>query len=91
MTINNERIEELRNKLLIRLRSELDEFLHDIINKAGNDPLKFLFNYIKDLKKDTRGSIGNSSSDSYVYIDFPLSRWDFTEEELKYLGFYDKN
>jgi len=91
MTISKERLEELRNKLLLRLQADLEEIIHTTIEEAGKDPLKFLFEYISYLKRDLRASIGNRSFDSYVYIDFPLSRWDFTEEELKYLEFYDED
>ena len=88
MIISKERIEELSDKLLLRLQSDLEETIHTTIEEAGKDPLKFLISYINQLKKDTNGSIGNRSSDSYVYIDFPLSIWDFTKEELIYLNFY---
>ena len=89
MTISKERLEELRDRLILKLQADLEEIIHTTIEEAGKDSIKFLFDYIKYLKKDTRASIGNSSSNSYIYIDFPLSRWDFTEEELKYLKFYE--
>ena len=88
MTISKERAEELRDKLLLRLQADLEETIHITIEEAGKDPIKFLFDYIQKLRKDTRGSFGSSSSESYVYIDFPLSMWDFTKEELEYLKFY---
>jgi len=91
MNISKKKVEKLRNRLLIQLRSEFEEIYHDVQAELEEDPIKFLFDYIKYLKKDTRASIGNSSSNSYIYIDFPLSRWDFTEEELKYLKFYDED
>jgi len=91
MPISRERLEELRDKLLLRLQADLEEIIHTTIEEAGKDPLKFLFEYISYLKRDLRASIGNRSFDSYVYIDFPLSKWDFTEEELKYLKFYDED
>ena len=88
--ISKERVEELKNRLLIQLRSEFEEIYHDVQAELEEDPIEFLFDYMKYLKRDTRASIGNISSNSYVYIDFPLSRWDFTEEELKYFKFYDE-
>ena len=91
MPISKERLEELRDKLLLRLQADLEEIIHTTIEEAGKDPLKFLFEYISLLKKDDGTARGNSSYDSYVYIDFPLSKWDFTEEELKYLKFYDED
>lgn len=91
MTISKERLEELRDRLLLKLQADLEEIIHTTIEEAGKDPLKFLFEYISYLKRDVRTSIGNRSFDSYVYIDFPLSKWDFTEDELRYLKFYDED
>lgn len=92
MTISKERAEELRNKLLVRLCDDLEKLRHTIIEDAGKEePLDYLFEYISFLKKDLRACRGNSSSDSYVYIDFPLNIKEFTEEELKYLKFYEDN
>lgn len=88
MIISKERAEELRDRLILKLQADLEEVIHDTIEEAGKDSLKFLFNYIQKLRKDTRGSFGSSSSESYVYVDFPLSMWDFTKEELEYLKFY---
>jgi len=78
MMISKERVEELKNRLLIQLRSEFEEIYHDVQAELEEDPIEFLFDYMKYLKRDTRASIGNISSNSYVYIDFPLSRWDFS-------------
>mgnify|MGYP003391841249 CR=1 FL=1 len=91
MTISKERLEELRDKLLLRLQADLEEEIHTTIEEAGKDALAFLFNYISCLKRDIRAAKGNSSSDSYVYIPFPLNKKEFTEEELEYLGFYKDN
>lgn len=92
MTISKERAEELRDRLLVRLCNDLDELKHIIIEDTGKqDPIEFLFEYISYLKKDVRACRGSRSSDSYVYIDFPLSVREFTEEELKYLQFYEDN
>jgi len=92
MTISKERAEELRDKLIVQLVNDLEELRHEIIEEAGKqEPLEYIFKYISYLKKDVRACRGNRSADSYVYIDFPLSRWDFTEEELKYLKFYDED
>lgn len=85
MTISKERIEELRNKILVQLKTDLDNLLNGIIDEAGKDPLKFLFKYIEDFKWGCKGM------DSYLSIDFPLSTRDFTEEELKYLKFYEND
>ena len=43
MTINKERVEELRNKLLVRLKTDSDQLLSEIIDEAGKDPMAFLF------------------------------------------------
>lgn len=91
MTISKERAEELRDRLLLKLQADLEEIIHTTIEEAGKDPLKFLFEYISYLKRDVRACRGNRSMDSYVYIDFPLSIREFTEEELKYLKFYENN
>lgn len=92
MTISKERAEELRNKLLVRLCNDLEELRHTIIEDAGKEePLESLFEYISFLKKDVKACRGNRSMDSYVYIDFPLSIREFTQEELKYLKFYENN
>jgi len=92
MTISKERAEELKNKLFVRLCDDLEKLRHAIIEDAEKEePLDYLFEYISFLKKDLRACRGYSSSDSYVYIDFPLSIREFTEEELKYLKFYDNN
>lgn len=42
MTISKERVEELRNKLLVQLKNDLDQLLSDILDEAGKDPFKFL-------------------------------------------------
>lgn len=89
MTISKERVEELRNKLLLKLQADLEEIIHTTIEEAGKDPEGFLFDYIKKLKNDDRESIGKSSVEGYVYVEFPLSMFDFTKEELEYLGFYE--
>ena len=47
MTISKERAEELRNRLLIQLRSEFEEIYHDIQAELKEDSIKFLFDYIK--------------------------------------------
>lgn len=91
MTISKERVEELRNKLLVQLKNDLDTVLSEIIDEAGKDPFKFLFDYISCLKRDIRAAKGNSNSDSYLWIPFPLNKREFTEEELEYLGFYKDN
>lgn len=92
MTISKERAEELRNKLIVRLCDDLEELRHTIIEEVGKEePLESLFEYISFLKKDQRACRGNRSMDSYVYIDFPLNIREFTEEELKYLKFYENN
>lgn len=85
MTISKERIEELKNKILVRLKTDLDDFLNGIIDEAEEDPLKFLFKYIEDFKWGCKGM------DSYISIDFPLGQKEFTEEELKYLKFYEND
>ncbi len=85
MTISKERIEELRNKILVQLKTDLDDLLNRKIDEAGKDPLKFLFKYIEDFKWGCKGL------DSYLSIDFPLNTRDFTEEELKYLKFYEND
>ena len=90
MTISKERAEELRNKLLVNLRSELDDILHYAIEEAGKDPVKFLFDYIASIKMDYRASDGRSSSIGYDTIDYPLNIREFTEEELKYFKFYEE-
>ena len=91
MTISKERAEELRNKLLVRLKTDSDQLLSEIIDEAGKDALAFLFDYISCLKRDIRAANGNSNSDSYLWIPFPLNKKEFTEEELEYLGFYKDN
>lgn len=85
MTISKERIEELKNKILVQIKTDLDDLLNGIIDEAEKDPLKFLFKYIEDFKWGCKGM------DSYMSIDFPLSEKDFTEEELKYLKFYEND
>jgi hypothetical protein len=50
---------------------------------------KFLFDYISLIKQDYRASNGRSSSIGYSSVDFPLNIREFTEEELKYLKFYE--
>jgi hypothetical protein len=90
MTISKERAEELRNKLLINLRSELDDILHYAIEEAGKDPIKFLFDYVALIKQDYRAGNGRSSSIGYSSVDFPLNIREFTEEELKYFKFYEE-
>jgi len=89
--ISKERTEELRDKLIVQLVNDLEGLKQEIIVESGKDSLGFLYRYIHSLKKDVRACRGNRSADSYVYIDFPLSKWDFTEEELKYLKFYDED
>lgn len=91
MTISKKRAEELRNKLLVRLKTDSEQLLSEIIDEAGKDPMAFLFGYVSQLKKDLRAARGQSSSESYVHLDFPLNKRDFTEEELEYLGFYKDN
>ena len=90
MTISKERTEELRDKLIVNLRNELEEILHYVIKKAGEDPINFLFDYISRIKMDYRASKGSSSSIGYDTIDYPLNIMEFTEEELKYLKFYEE-
>ncbi|NBO23311.1 hypothetical protein EBU94_08245 [bacterium] len=90
MTISKERLEELRDKLLVSLRSELDGILHYAIEEAGKDQVKFLFDYVALIKQDYRAGNGRSSSIGYSSVDFPLNIREFTEEELKYLKFYDE-
>lgn len=90
MTISKERTEELIDKLIVNLRNELEETLHYVIKKAGEDPVKFLFDYIASIKMDYRASDGRSSSIGYDTIDYPLNIREFTEEELKYLKFYEE-
>jgi hypothetical protein len=50
MGISKERAEQLRNKLLVRIKTDLDDVLSRIIDEAAKDPLKFLFSYVEDLK-----------------------------------------
>ena len=88
--ISKERAEELRDKLILNLRNDLEETLHWVIQESGKDLVKFLFDYIGKIKMDYRASNGRSSSIGYDTIDYPLSIRDFTEEELKYLKFYDE-
>lgn len=91
MTISKERAEELRDKLLVRLCSDLEELRHTTIEAAGKDPLDFLTRYTRGLKKHYREATGIVSIESYVHVNFPLKKQDFTEEELKYLKFYDED
>lgn len=78
-------------KLILRLQDDMKDQFNIILRDTRKDKLQFLFEYISRLKKDDGTARGNSSYDSYVYIDFPLSKWDLTEEELKYLKFYDED
>jgi hypothetical protein len=87
--ISKERAEGLRDKLIVQLVNDLEGLKQEIIEESWKDPLGFLYRYIHSLKKDIRACRGNRSADSYVYIDYPLSKWDFTEEELKYFKFYE--
>lgn len=89
MTISKERVEELRNTILINLRNELDEILHYAV-EDGKNPVKFLFDYIAMIKQDYRASNGRSSSIGYSSVDYPLNIREFTEEELKYFNFYEE-
>lgn len=91
MTISEERLEELMYKLILRLQDDMKDQFNIILRDTRKDKLQFLFEYISRLKKDDGTARGNRSFDSYVYIDFPLSKSDFTEEELKYLNFYDED
>jgi len=91
MTISRERVEELRDKLLLRLQADLEEIIHTTIEAAGKDPLDFLTRYTRGLKKHYREATGVVSIESYVHVNFPLSKSDFTEEELTYLKFYDED
>ena len=88
--ISKERTEELRDKLIVNLRNELEETLHYVIEEAGKDPVKFLFDYVALIKQDYRAGNGRSSSIGYSSVDFPLNIREFTEEELKYFKFYDE-
>lgn len=90
MTISKERLEELRDRLLLKLQADLEEIIHTTIEAAGKDPLDFLTRYIRSLKKHYREATGHISIESYVHVNFPLRKQDFTEDELRYLKFYDE-
>ena len=90
MTISKERAEELRDKMITDLRSQMDYILEYVIEESSKDMTKFLFDYISLLKQDYRASNGRSSSVGYTTVDYPLNIREFTEEELKYFKFYEE-
>ena len=82
MTISKERLEELRDRLILKLQADLEEIIHTTIEAAGRDSLDFLERYVCALKQHHREATGKVSIESYVHVNFPLSIKDFTEEEL---------
>jgi hypothetical protein len=81
MGISKERAEQLRNKLLVRIKTDLDDVLSRIIDEAAKDPLKFLFSYVEDLK-----SI-NTSKINDIYLSRMInSQIEYIENLMKEEG-----